>query len=114
MIPTRPSCYAWELQEAQSPFDRLFTNLNILFLGSPRPSTEPKTPKPLEVSKRSPEQSSGSPTPLDGPNRQSPIASVQRLQPTLASHAAVPRGRNVKRMNANRAIRIAEQQTQGL
>ena len=51
---------------------------------------------------------------LDGQNRQSPIASVQRTQPTLAGHSAVPRGTNVKRMNANRAIRIAAQLTQGL
>ena len=41
---------------------------------------------------------------LDGQNRQSPIASVQRTQSTLASHSAVPRGTNVKRVNANRAI----------
>ena len=39
---------------------------------------------------------------LDGQNRQSPIASVQRTRSTLASHSAVPRGTNVKRMNANR------------
>ena len=32
---------------------------------------------------------------LDGQNRQSPIASVQRTRSTLASHSAVPRGRNV-------------------
>ena len=51
---------------------------------------------------------------LDGPNRQSPIASVQRTQSTLASHSAIPRGTNVKRTNANRAIRIAAQRTQGL
>ena len=31
---------------------------------------------------------------LDGQNRQSPIASVQRTQSTLASHTAVPRGTN--------------------
>ena len=48
---------------------------------------------------------------LDGQNRQSPIASVQRTRSTLASHSAVPRGTNVKRMNANRAIRIAAQRT---
>ena len=30
------------------------------------------------------------PTPLDGQNRQSPIASVQRTRSTLASHSAVP------------------------
>ena len=51
---------------------------------------------------------------LDGQNRQSPIASVQRTQSTLASHSAIPRGTNVERVNANRAIRIAAQQTQGL
>ena len=47
-------------------------------------------------------------------NRQSPIASVQRTRSTLASHSAIPRGTNVKRMNANRTIRIAAQRTQGL
>ena len=51
---------------------------------------------------------------LDGQNCQSPIASVQRTRSTLASHSAGPRGTNVKRMNANRAIRIAAQRTQGL
>ena len=55
---------------------------------------------------------------LDGPNRQSPIAShaasVQRTRSTLAGHSAVPHGTNVKRMDANRAIRIAAQRTQGL
>ena len=51
---------------------------------------------------------------LDGPNRQSPIASVQRTRSTLANQSAVPRGTNVKRMNANRAMRIAAQRTQGL
>ena len=51
---------------------------------------------------------------LDGKNRQSPIASVQRTLSTLASHSAVPRGTNVKRVNANRAIQIAAQRTQGL
>ena len=40
---------------------------------------------------------------------QSPIASVQRTRSTLANHSAVPRGVNVKRMNTNRAIRIAAQ-----
>ena len=44
----------------------------------------------------------------------SPIAGVQRTQSTLAIHSAVPRGTNVKRVNANRAIRIATQRTQGL
>ena len=44
----------------------------------------------------------------------SPIASVQRTRPTLAGHSALPRGTSVKRMNANRAIRIAAQRTQGL
>ena len=37
---------------------------------------------------------------LDGLNRQSPIASVQRTRPTLASHSAVPRGTNTTPMNA--------------
>ena len=50
----------------------------------------------------------------DGQNRQSPIASVQRTRSTLASHSAVPRGTNVKRVNTNRAIRIAAQRAQGL
>ena len=31
---------------------------------------------------------------LDGPNRQSPIASVQRTRSTLAGHSEVPRGTN--------------------
>ena len=51
---------------------------------------------------------------LDGPNRQSPIASVQRTQPTLAGHSASPHGTNTTPMNANRAIRIAVPRTQGL
>ena len=51
---------------------------------------------------------------IDGQNRQSPIASVQRMRSTLASHSAAPCGMNVKQMNANRAIRIAAQRTQGL
>ena len=51
---------------------------------------------------------------LDGPNRQSPIASVQRTRSTLAGHSAGPRGTNTTPMNANRAIRIAAQRTQGL
>ena len=51
---------------------------------------------------------------LDGQNRQSPIASVQRTQSTLADHSAIPRGTDVTRMNANRAIRIAAQPKQGL
>ena len=51
---------------------------------------------------------------LDGQNRQSPIASVQRMRPTLASHSAVPRGTNTTPMNADRAIRTAAQRTQGL
>ena len=51
---------------------------------------------------------------LDGPNRQSPIAGVQRTRSTLASHSAGPRGTNTKRMSANRTIRIAVQRTQGL
>ena len=52
---------------------------------------------------------------LDGQNRQSPIASVQRnAGQTLASHSAYPRGTNTTPMKANRAIRIAAQRTQGL
>ena len=51
---------------------------------------------------------------LDGPNRQSPIASVQRTRSTLAGHSAGPRGTNTTPTNANRAIRIAVQRTQGL
>ena len=51
---------------------------------------------------------------LDGQTRQSPIASVQRMQSTLASHSAVPRGTNATLTNANRAIRTAAQRTQGL
>ena len=41
----------------------------------------------------------------------SPIANVQRARSTFAGHSAVPRGTNVARMNANRAIRIAAQRT---
>ena len=51
---------------------------------------------------------------LDGQNRQSPMASFQRTRSTLASHSAIPYGTNVKRMNTDRAIRIAAQRTQGL
>ena len=51
---------------------------------------------------------------LDGPNRQSPIASVQRTRSTLAGHSAGPCGANTTPTNANRAIRIAVQRTQGL
>ena len=51
---------------------------------------------------------------LDGPNRQSPIASVRRTQSTLEGHSAVPCGTNTTPMNANRAIRIAAQRTQAL
>ena len=45
---------------------------------------------------------------LDGPNRQSPIASVQRTPSTLASHSAFLCGTNVARMDANRAIGTAD------
>ena len=38
---------------------------------------------------------------------ESPIAGIQRTQATLASHSAVPRGMNVARISANRAIRVA-------
>ena len=51
---------------------------------------------------------------FDGQNRQSPVASVQRTQSTLASHAAIARGTNTTPTNANRTIRIAAQRTQGL
>ena len=51
---------------------------------------------------------------LDGPNRQSPIASVQHTRSTLAGHSAVPRGTHTAPTNANRAMRIAAQRTQGL
>ena len=51
---------------------------------------------------------------LDGPNRQSPIASVQRTRSTLAGHPAGPRGTNTTPTNANRAIRITAQRMQGL
>ena len=47
-------------------------------------------------------------------NRQSPIASVQRTQSTLAGHSAIPRGKNATPTHANRPIRIATQRTQGL
>ena len=43
--------------------------------------------------------------PKDGPNRQSPIASVQRTRSTPAGHSADPRGTNTTPTNANRAIR---------
>ena len=51
---------------------------------------------------------------LDGPNRKSPIASVQRTRSALAGHSASPRGTNTAPTNAHRAIRIAVQRTQGL
>ena len=51
---------------------------------------------------------------LDGRNCQSPIASVQGTRSTLAGHSAGPRGTNTTPTNANRAIRIAAQRTQGL
>ena len=46
---------------------------------------------------------------LDGQNRQSPIACIQRTQSTLASHAAVPCRANATWTNANRAIRFESQ-----
>ena len=53
--------------------------------------------------------------PLKRPIKRSmTIASVQRTRSTLASQSPVPQGTNVKRMNANRVIRIAAQRTQGL
>ena len=45
-------------------------------------------------------------------NRQS--LCIQRTAVSLASHSAIPRATNVARTNANRAIRIAAQRTQGL
>ena len=51
---------------------------------------------------------------LDGPNRQSPITSVQRTRSTLAGHSAGPSGKNTTPTHANRATRIAVQRTQGL
>ena len=51
---------------------------------------------------------------LDGPNRQAPIASVQRTRSTLTSYPAGRLGTNTTPTNANRAIRIAAQRTQGL
>ena len=44
----------------------------------------------------------------------SPIASVQCTRSTLAGHSAGPRGTDTTPTNANRAIRIAAQRTQGL
>ena len=49
-----------------------------------------------------------------GLDRQSPIASFQRMRSTLASHSAVPLKMNVTRTNTNRAIQIATERTQGL
>ena len=51
---------------------------------------------------------------LEGLKRQSPLASVQRTRSTLAGHSAIPCGTNVELTNANRAIQIATQRTQGL
>ena len=51
---------------------------------------------------------------LDGPNRQSPIASVQRTPSTLAGHSAIPHGKSTTPTNANRTIWITAQRTQGL
>ena len=54
---------------------------------------------------------------LDEQNCKSLIASIQRMLSTLAtSHSAVPHGmeRNVKRVNANCAIRTAAPRMQGL
>ena len=54
--------------------------------------------------------------PMSKPLRwaKSPIASVQRTRSTLAGHSAGLRGTNTTPTNANRAIRIAVQRTQGL
>ena len=46
---------------------------------------------------------------LDGPNRQSPIASVHPTWSTLAGHSASPRRTNTTPTNANRATRTASQ-----
>ena len=51
---------------------------------------------------------------LDGPNRQSPIASVQRTRTPLAGHCAGTRGTKTTPTHANRAISIAAQRMQGL
>ena len=51
---------------------------------------------------------------LDGQHCQSPNASIQRTQPTLAGQSSVPHGQKVARMSANRAIRPAAQRTQSL
>ena len=51
---------------------------------------------------------------LDAQNPLSPIASVQQTRSALANHSAIPRGTKVARTNANRAIRVAAQRTQGL
>ena len=45
------------------PFDLSGKHQNLQGLGSLRPSTEPETPKPRKVSKKSPERSLGPPTP---------------------------------------------------
>ena len=50
---------------------------------------------------------------LDGSNRQSLVFS-ERSQLSQAIPQLLPRGMNVARMNANRAIRITAQRTQGL
>ena len=49
---------------------------------------------------------------LAGPNRQSPIPSVQRTRSTLAGHSAAPCGMNVALTHANCVIRTAAQRTQ--
>ena len=51
---------------------------------------------------------------LDAPNRQLPIASVQRTRSTLTDHSAGPRGANTTPTNTNGAMRIAAQRTQCL
>ena len=53
--------------------------------------------------------------PLDGHNRQGQSLGFSEVpRSTLAGHSAAPHGTNVARMNANRAIQTAEQQTRGL
>ena len=74
----------------------------------------PAVLRDIAVSKTPPSEGKrNSHTSLDGQNRQSPAFS-ERGQLSQAGFNAVPHGTNVKRVNANRAMRIAAQQTQGL
>ena len=79
-----------------------------------RPALAKRTPSPENPCPPNLGGEDLQPPKLRWANRQSPVASVQRTRPTLASHSAVPCGTNVKRMNANRGIRIAAQRTQGV